>query len=176
MLNFRKKAFLVLEKSFLTLKAFSLYLSSSFFVLNVKKNVFGNCKAKQTKKYPFSWHQFNPTTWTLKTFCNQASKIKKREKEVSKNALSSSPSQSLSAERSWVKYFAKWRLKVPLAIEKLQSSSGREHWTLKVSADKWVPVFLVFNWPLVLWKKYFVFIKTTYSSRYSFVACNSRYA
>ncbi len=52
----------------------------------------------------------------------------------------------------------------------------REHWTGEVPADKRVPVFPVFNWPLVLWKKYFVFIKTTYSSRYSFVACNSRYA
>jgi len=52
----------------------------------------------------------------------------------------------------------------------------REHWTGEVSADEWVPVFPVFNWPLVLWKKYFVFIKTTYSSRYSFVAGNSRYS
>jgi len=52
----------------------------------------------------------------------------------------------------------------------------REHWTGEVSADKWVPVFPVFNRPLVLWNKYFVFIKTTYSSRYSFIACNSRYA
>jgi len=41
----------------------------------------------------------------------------------------------------------------------------REHWTWEVSADKWVPVFT-----------YFVFIKMTYSSRYSFIACNSRYA
>ncbi len=49
----------------------------------------------------------------------------------------------------------------------------REHWRGEVSADKWVPVFPVFNWSLVLWKKYFVFLKTTYSSRYSFVACNS---
>ncbi len=46
----------------------------------------------------------------------------------------------------------------------------------KLSADKWVPIFPVFNWPLVLWKKHFVFLKTTYSSRYSFIACNSRYA
>jgi len=52
----------------------------------------------------------------------------------------------------------------------------REHWTGEVSADEWVPVFPVFNWPLVLWKKYFVLIKTAYSSRYSFVACNSWYA
>ncbi len=36
--------------------------------------------------------------------------------------------------------------------------------------------FLIFFWPLVLWIKYFVFIKMTFSSRYSFVACNSRYA
>jgi len=49
----------------------------------------------------------------------------------------------------------------------------REHWTGEVVADEWVPVF---NWPLVLWKKYFVFIKMTYSSRYSFVACNSLYS
>ena len=74
-LNFRNIS--SLEKVFLTLKAFSLstfYISSLFFVFEREKNVFGNCKAKQTKKYPFSWHQFNPTTWTLKTFCNQASK------------------------------------------------------------------------------------------------------
>jgi len=54
--------------------------------------------------------------------------------------------------------------------------ANREHWTGEVSADERVPVFPVFNWPLVLWKKYFVLIKRTYSSRYSFVACNSRYA
>jgi len=47
----------------------------------------------------------------------------------------------------------------------------REHWTGEVSADEWVPVFPVFNWPLVLRKKYFVYLKMTYSSRYSFVAC-----
>jgi len=55
----------------------------------------------------------------------------------------------------------------------------REYWTGEVSADEWVPVFPVFPvfyWPLVLWKIYFVFIKMTYSSRYSFVACNSWYA
>jgi len=50
---------------------------------------------------------------------------------------------------------------------------AREHWTGEVLADEWVPIFPVLNRPLVLWKKYFVFIKTTYSSRYSFVACNS---
>jgi len=44
----------------------------------------------------------------------------------------------------------------------------REHWKGEMSADEWVPVFPVFNWPLVLWKKYFVIIKMTYSSRYSF--------
>jgi len=39
----------------------------------------------------------------------------------------------------------------------------REHWTGEVSA-------------VGIMKKKFVFIKTTYSSRYSFVPCNSRYA
>ncbi len=39
-----------------------------------------------------------------------------------------------------------------------------------IAGYKWVPSFLVFNRPLVLWKKYFVFLKTTYSSRYSFVS------
>jgi len=43
--------------------------------------------------------------------------------------------------------------------------STREHLTGEVSADEWVPVFPVFNWPLVLWKIYFVLIKMTYSSR-----------
>ncbi len=33
----------------------------------------------------------------------------------------------------------------------------REHRTGEVSAYKWVPVFPVFNWPLVLWKKIFCF-------------------
>ncbi len=33
-------------------------------------------------------------------------------------------------------------------------------------------LFFIGHW---FYKKYFVFIKTTYSSRYSFVACNSRY-
>ncbi len=42
-----------------------------------------------------------------------------------------------------------------------------------MSADEWVPVFPVFNWPLVWWKKYFVFIKTTYSSGYSFAYVNT---
>ncbi len=28
----------------------------------------------------------------------------------------------------------------------------REHWTGEVSADEWVPIFPVYNWPLVLWK------------------------
>jgi len=57
-----------------------------------------------------------------------------------------------------------------------QAYCTREHWTGEVSADEWLPVFPVFNWPLVLWKKYFVFIKMTYSRRYAFAACNSRYA
>jgi len=56
------------------------------------------------------------------------------------------------------------------------SDCCREHWIGEVSADKWVPNFPVFIWPLVLWKNYFVFIKMTYSSRYSFVAFNSWYA
>jgi len=49
---------------------------------------------------------------------------------------------------------------------------SREHWTGEVSADKWISVFPVFNWPLV---KIFN-LKKTYASRYSFLACNSRYA
>jgi len=68
-------------------------------------------------------------------------------------------------------FFLSFSLYYSVAVSLYVSLSfTREHWTLEVSADKWVPVFLVFNWPLVLWKKYFVFIKMTYSSRYSFVA------
>jgi len=64
---------------------------------------------------------------------------------------------------------------VSLIVQPSSTSSNREHWTGEVSADKWVPILPAFYWPLVFWKKYFVFIKTTYSSRYSFIACNSRY-
>ena len=52
----------------------------------------------------------------------------------------------------------------------------REHWKGEVLAYKWIPVFPVFNWLLVLWKKYLVLKEPTSSSRYSFVACNSLYA
>jgi len=45
-------------------------------------------------------------------------------------------------------------------------SRNREHWAGEVSADKLVHVFPISNWTLVKWKKYFVFIKMTYSSRY----------
>jgi hypothetical protein len=85
-----------------------------------------------------------------------------------------------NAEWSWLK---KWRENSDLFWKETFSCPSfdvnrleKGHWTGEVLADKWVPVFPVFNRPLVLWKKYFVFMKRTYSSRYSFVACNSRYA
>jgi len=52
----------------------------------------------------------------------------------------------------------------------------REHWTGEVSADEWVSVFPVVLLADDIMKKKFVFIKMTYSSRYSFVAWDSRYA
>jgi len=41
----------------------------------------------------------------------------------------------------------------------LTSALSREHWSGEVLADKWVSIFPVYNWPLLLWKNILSFKK-----------------
>ena len=91
---------------------------------------------------------------------------------------------SMHEEKIWVQIcnqkVANWGIRRhtgnSIVIRHFRDIFYREHWTGEESAEEWVPIFPVFNLLLVLCKNFCVFKETTYSSRFSFVACNSQNA